>query len=317
MISRLLSLTAAGVLALAALGATPAAAQEKNVLMILWRGITEPEVAFKEKLAELGIQAKYTEVVGDQNRGTLSERLRAVEGDIKAKKFDVAYSFGTTSTQVAQQIIQEAIPIVFDIVFDPVGGKLVQSMEKPGNKTTGVTNGVPIEDQLNAFKALSPFKSLVVLFNAREPNSNIIEKQVAAWAGENGVKLESRRVAPNTDTLTAVLDEIKSGKLTADVVYAGADSYLGSQAEAIQVAIGDKVKLYGGTQTFVLRKWLGAYTPLVTDMGGESAKLVAKVLGGADAGTLPIVLPKPRLILSKSAVAQHGVTAPADAVLEP
>ncbi|WP_159107375.1 ABC transporter substrate binding protein [Azospirillum sp. B506] len=297
--------------------ATPAMAQEKNILLILWRGITEPEVALKEKLAALGVQAKYTEVVGNQDRGVMAGRLRALEEDIAAKKFDIAYSFGTTTTQVAQQIIQDRIPIVFNIVFDPVGGKLVKSMEEPGVNTTGVTNGVPIDLQLSAFNKLAPLKKLLVLFNAREPNAKIIEAQVTEWSAKNGVELTSRRVAPDTDALDEVMAEIKSGKLTVDAVYAGADSYLGSKAGDIQKAVGDRVNLFGGTQTFVLNKWLAAYTPLVEDMGGTAAEMIAKVLKGEDARKMPVVLPQPKLIVSKSTADLRKVAVPADAVTNP
>ncbi|WP_081581796.1 ABC transporter substrate binding protein [Pararhodospirillum photometricum] len=316
MIRKVMALALVGVLAMGGLIASPAHAQEKNVLMVLWRGITEPEEAFKAKLAELGVAVKYTEIVGDQDRGVLAERLRAAETDIKAKKYDVIYSFGTTTTQVTQQVVQEAVPIVFNIVFDPVGGKLVKSLEQPGGNTTGVTNGVPINDQLNAFMTLSPFKSLILFFNAREPNANIIEAQVSEWAAAKGVSVTARRVVPDTDSLTTVLEEIKSGALTAEAAYAGADSFLGSKAGEIQAAIGDKVRLFGGTQTFVLRKWLAAYTPPVSAMGGTAAEQVAKVLGGAPAGTLPVILPTPRLIMSKSAAEAHKVTVPADALTE-
>ena len=59
-------------------------AGEKKILLALWRGITEPEVAFKAKLTELGIKAAYTEVVGDQDRAVMAGRLRALDGDIAA-----------------------------------------------------------------------------------------------------------------------------------------------------------------------------------------------------------------------------------------
>lgn len=310
-------LLAALSIAMAVTATTPAMAQEKNILLILWRGITEPEVALKAKLAALGVQAKYTEVVGNQDRGVMASRLRALEDDIAAKKFDVAYSFGTTTSQVAQQIIQDRIPIVFNIVFDPVGGKLVRSMDAPGVNATGVTNGVPIDQQLSAFKKLVPLKKLLVLFNARETNAKIIEALVAEWAEKNGIELVSRRVAPETDALDEVLAEIKSGKLVADAVYAGADSYLGSKAEDIQKAIGDRVNLFGGTQTFVLNKWLAAYTPLVEDMGGTAAEMINKVLNGADARTMPVVLPPPKLIVSRSAAEARKVAVPAEAVVNP
>ncbi|WP_211098379.1 ABC transporter substrate binding protein, partial [Azospirillum sp. B506] len=134
---------------------------------------------------------------------------------------------------------------------------------------------------------------------------------------KNGVELTSRRVAPDTDALDEVMAEIKSGKLTVDAVYAGADSYLGSKAGDIQKAVGDRVNLFGGTQTFVLNKWLAAYTPLVEDMGGTAAEMIAKVLKGEDARKMPVVLPQPKLIVSKSTADLRKVAVPADAVTNP
>jgi len=301
--------------------AVPAAAQDagagKNVLMVLWRGITEPEVAFKSRLAALGVKANYTEIVGDQDRAVLAGRVRALEGDFEARKYDVIYSFGTTTTQVTQQVVKDRIPIIFNIVFDPVGSKLVKSLQEPGVNATGVTNGVPMADQLSAFNQLAPMKKLAVLFNAREPNANIIEKQVIDWATRNGVAVQSVRVAPAGDLLDEALRDLKSGKVDADTLYAGADSFLGSKADVIQAAIGDKIRLFGGTQTFVMRGWLGAFTPPVEDMGGTAAEMVSKVLAGQEASRMAVILPTPKLIISSSAAARHGVTVPAGAILEP
>ena len=64
---RVLATGAVVVLTLSApapLWAQQGGAGEKKILLALWRGITEPEVAFKAKLTELGIKAAYTEVVG-------------------------------------------------------------------------------------------------------------------------------------------------------------------------------------------------------------------------------------------------------------
>jgi len=291
-------------------------ADEKSVLMVLWRGITEPEVEFKKKLADMGFRARFTEVVGDQDRGVLAGRMRAVESDIVANKFDVIYSFGTTTTQVVETVVRDRVPVVFNIVFDAVGGKLVQSMTEPGVNVTGVTNGVPMDDQLNAFNRLTPMKKLIVLFNAREPNSNIIQTQVQAWGAKSGVTIEAVRVAPNGESLDQALKDIQSGTVEGDSLYAGADSFLGSKSSDIFKAIGDKVKLFGGTETFVLNGWLAAFTPTVADMGGAAAELVVKVAGGQDARKTPVVLPTPRLIVSKSTADNLGVSVPLDAVLD-
>lgn len=316
MTAKLLSAMLVGSALLLPMTAQHAAAADKNVLMVLWKGETPADKAFKERLAELGVTAKYTAVDANQDRAKLGGELRNLEGDIAKKSFDAVYTYGTVATQMATTIVRNQVPVVFNIVFDPVAAELVKSKDKPGVPVTGATNGVPIPDQFDAFVKLKPIKTLLVLYNVREPNSAQIEAQVTEWAKKNGVTVQSRRVAPGTETLKEFLEEYKSGKVSADAVYAGADNYLASVAKEIQGAIGDKVVLLGGTQTFVQAGWLAAYTPLVADMGKASAEIMAKILGGADAAATPVVLPKPKLFLSKAASAKHGVAIPAGAETE-
>lgn len=310
---KLFTAVVAGLVAGVALASTPAMAQSKDVLVVLWRGWSEADVAFRNKLKELNPGANLVEVDGEQDRAKLAGKLREKEADITGGKFAAIYSHGTTATQVAQTVAADKAPIVFNIVFDPVGAKLVPSLKKPGGTITGATNGVPIDAQFDALTKLTPIKKMVVLFNAREANSNIAEQQVSAWAKKNGVELVSRRVAPGDPSLDEVLKEINEGKLTADVLYATADSFLGSKAGDIQAAIGDKMKLLGATQTFVLRGWLAAFAPTVEDLGSAAAELTAKVVSGTKPGDLDVVLPTPKIIISKAAAAKHGVTIPAGA----
>lgn len=307
----LLSTIAAG-----AMTAPAALAQDKKVLLVLWKDETNSEAAFKARLAELGVKVAFDKVNADQDRAKLANDLRTLSDDIKGKKYAALYSYGTVATQMTKTVVGDASPIIFNIVFDPVKAKLVDAMDKPGGSVTGVTNGVPIPDQFDAFIKLAPIKNLLVFFNSREPNSNYIEEQVADWAGKNGVTMTSRRVTPDNDSMKEALAEVASGRLQVDAVYAGADNYLASVAQEIHDVIGSKVRLYGGTQTYIWRGWLAAYTPLVEDMGSNAAELMAKVLAGASPATLPVILPKPRLFISKASADKHGVTPPADAIME-
>jgi ABC-type uncharacterized transport system substrate-binding protein len=47
-------------------------------------------------------------------------------------------------------------------------------------------------------------------------------------------------------------------------------------------------------------------------MGETAADLTAKILNGEEAGSLPVVLPQPQLIMSRAAAAHHGVPLPTD-----
>lgn len=301
----------------ALLPGTSNASEQKQILLLLWRAHTETEVAFKECLAAEGIDAVYTEVIGQQDRTFMAKRVRELEADIVAGKFDLIYSYGTTVTQVVKGVVRERKPVVFNIVFDPVGGKLVDTMQHPGHNITGVTNGTPIEEQFDAIQQLAPIKKgLLLVFNAREPNSVIIERQVRNWAEKNNVPFTARRVFPNTSAYKKVLEEIQNDKIVADTLYAGADSYMASIAAEIQAGAGNKLRLFGGTGNFVLKGWLGAYSPTLKSMGCSTAQLAKRVLNGEDAGSIPVVLPKASYVISRSAAALHGVEIPADALLE-
>jgi putative tryptophan/tyrosine transport system substrate-binding protein len=284
--------------------------------MVLWKGWTDAEKMFAQKLKEAGISVTYQDINADQDRSKLATAIRGIEGEIVSQKFNLIYSYGTVATQVTKATVKNNTPVVFNIVFDPVGGNLVTSNKEPGGNITGVTNGVPIPAQFDAFTQLKPIKDLLVLSNSREPNSNIIEREVREWAQKAGVNVISRRVTPDTSSLKDVLDEMKSGKLVVDSLYAGADNYLASVAKEVHEAVGDKVRLYGGTQTYIWGGWLAAYTPLVSDMGATAAEQALKIFKGANPATLPVILPKPKLFVSESAAKKHGVTPPTEAALE-
>ncbi len=317
MTMKMVSAALLGAMSLLSVTGQPAAAADKNILMVLWKEGMEADQVFKSTLADLGVDASFQEINARQDRAALAGQLRGLEGDIANKVYDAVYTYGTVGTQLATSVVGDHSPVVFNIVFNPVAAKLVQSLETPGVPVTGVTNGVPVADQLDTFNALTPIKKLLVLYNVREPNSVLVEKDVAQWAEENGVTVVSSRVAPGTDTLTTVLADVASGKIDVDSCYAGADSYLASAAKEVHAAIGDKVHLYGGTQTYVAKGgWLATYAPHNRDMGATAAEQMAKVLAGADPATLPVLLPEPRLFISQAAAAQHGVTPPADAALE-
>jgi|GEM_PF-1715790 len=301
--------------ALPVTAAAQTAGAEKKILMALWSRETEYEAAFKERLAELGVKATYTTILGEQARGTMATRLRTLEPDFAAKKYDLIYSWGTTATEIVKGLVQDRIPTVFNVVYDPTAAKLITSNDAPGGTITGVTNGVPIEQQFDAFSTLVKMSKLCFLFNAREQNANLTLGRLEKWSAARGITLTALRAAPETPMLDEHLRGIDAGTIACDAVYAGADSYLGAKAEEIASKIGAKVELLGGTARFVQQGWLAALAPEVKDMGVAAADLAAKILTGQDPATLPVILPDPKLIVSKDMAQRHGITVPAGARL--
>ncbi|MDR3517591.1 MAG: ABC transporter substrate binding protein [Azospirillaceae bacterium] len=147
--------------------ACPAVAQDKKVLLVLWKGETNAEKAFKEKLAGLGQNVVFETINAEEDRTKLAMAIRPLTDDINARKFSAIYTYGTVGTQVAKTVITNDTPIVFNIVFDPVQAGLMKTMQEPGGSITGVTNGVTIPAQFDKFKTVAPIKNLVIVFDPR------------------------------------------------------------------------------------------------------------------------------------------------------
>lgn len=292
-------------------------ANEKSILMTLFRGETAVEAAFRARLAELGITARLTIVDANNDRAQMVTKLREMESEIVGGKYVAVYSHGTPVTQVTTGVVQGRIPIIFNVVFDPVAANFARSLDAPGGTMTGVTNGVPVAHQLDAFYRLRPFKSFAVFFDARAANANAIQAQAQQWARTRGVEVHTRRMVTGTPAIDEALAEIKSGGLVVDAIYAGQDSYLATLSEQIAKAVGDKILLFGGTQTFVRSGWLATYSSGVADMGIAAAEQMAKLLNGANPAEMPVILPKPRLYVSRAVAARFGIELPAEAEAMP
>lgn len=281
---------------------------QKNILMVLWRVETDYDIAFKERLAQLGVDVQYQTIFGKENRDYLSEVLRAMSGDFGTGRYDLVYSWGSTVSGIVDQVNRGRTPQIFNVVYDPQEIGLAAEPGQPKRAVAGITNGVPVQDQFDAFAKATPIAKLCMIFNPRERNANLALERVIGWTEKHRVAFEYFRVAPGTDTLDKLMTAIGEGEKDCPVIYAGADSYLGSQAKILAERLGGKAVLLGGTERFVLNGWAMAYAPSVQDMGYAAADLAAQVLKGTSAADLGVVLPQPKLIVSQSAAARHGLT---------
>ncbi len=282
----------------------------KNILMVLWRIETDYDTAFKERLAQLGVKAQYQIIFGKESRDYLSEVMRDREGDFAQGRFDLVYTWGSTVSSIVDHVNRGRVPQVFNVVYDPKEVGLVAEPGQAQRPVTGITNGVPAATQFDAFAKVAALPKICMIFNPRERNANVALEQVIDWTSKHKVPLQDFRVAPGTDALPVLLDKIEAGEIHCPVIYAGADSYMGSQAKMLAERLGEKFLLLGGTERFVLNGWAMAYAPNVQSMGYAAAELAAKIFRGQSAADLAVVLPQPKLIVSQAAVSRHGLKLP-------
>jgi putative ABC transport system substrate-binding protein len=220
----------------------------------------------------------------------------------------VIVAIGASAARVAAGLTKE-IPIVFEIVLDPVSFGLVANAERPGGNVTGLTTFDPLQarNQLQILKEVLPNVTRVALLGDDGAAPNLFQANEDA-ARAVGLEVQTFKVVrgPNPD----FDKELQSAKA------AGAGAV---------VVISTPVTTPNRKQIAALAIKYGMPTlsPIDhVDGGGmlnygttfyESTRLaagyVAKILGGAKAGDLPVaVVKKPELVINTNAMRQLGLT---------
>lgn len=266
-----------------------------KISMILWRGETPAEKGFKDSLKKLGYEIEYKIFNSNQDKNKLSTYLR---NDLNISDFDYIYTYGTTVSSVVSGVIPETFPHIFDIVTYPLESGVITNMQKRTENKCGVSNIVSMEIQINLIKSILDLKTMCLIYNPREKNSNIAKSRLEELAEKYNYKIISYRAAPETDYLSKSLAEIRKKKKEIDIIYLPLDSYLITQANSI----GKELKRlnlasFGAHKTFVDE---GALLGAILDyyqLGEEAAKILDRNQKGDKLSNIPIFTSKSPIVL--------------------
>lgn len=223
---------------------------------------------------------------------------------------DVVVGVATVSAQSLSKYAKEQkTKLVFSSVTDPLGAGLVQSLEKPGDNTSGVSNFVALAPQLHLFQQIQPqLKRLGILYNPSEANSLSLIKQLQALCAQQGIVLvlqaahRTSEVAPAATKLAAHVDAI----------FISNDNTALSALQAI-INAGNKAKIpvYVSDTDAVALGALAALGPNQYNVGVQTGKMVARCLNGTNPGEIPVEFPeRTELYLNESAAEKIGLQFP-------
>lgn len=263
-----------------------------------------------EGLKEAGFEdGKQIEIEFESAQG---ETLLAKEIAQKfvADRKDVIIAIATTPAQaVANET--STIPIVFSAVTDPVTAGLVASIEQPGGNVTGVSDLVPVKDQLALFKQLGDqYKRIGVIYNAGEANSVYLVNESKAAAQELGLTLEEATVANASEVPQAAQSLV--GRV--DAIYIITDNTVAQAVQSI-VAVANQHKLptVGSVEQYVDQ---GALITTGLDynlLGRRTGQMVADILNGKSPAEMPVQYVADRkLIVNTDTAELLGITLPDD-----
>ncbi|MCY3026473.1 ABC transporter substrate-binding protein, partial [Aerococcus sp. JJEM-2022a] len=168
------------------------------------------------------LEIEFHNSQGDQSN------LQSITQQLKGKK-DLILSIATPAAQAMLNTDKET-PQLFTAVTDPVGAKLVESMEKPGKNMTGTSDMAPVGDVVDLLLKADPsIKTIGILYNSSEVNSEVQYEQAKEYIESKGLKVESMTVTSTNDVQQAT--KILAEKV--DGIYLPTDNTIANTIQTI------------------------------------------------------------------------------------
>jgi putative ABC transport system substrate-binding protein len=242
----------------------------------------------REGLQELGLEeGKQLSLSVYDTKG----RPKAVE--IAAREFegqgvDLIYTV-TTSVTVATTRATKTVPIVFYCGSDPVAQGLAKSYRKPGGRLTGIHTQLTTltAKRLEILKEILPKAHRIIAFY--DPENPAAQQSVMfarAAARQLKIELVERQVA-SVEVLATGLRKLRPGEVDA-LLYVSDAMVASQQATIIEIAREKRLPTIFQEPESVVHGALASYGVSLRLAGRLSAKIVQRILLGANPGDLPI-----------------------------
>ncbi|MGI6093195.1 MAG: ABC transporter substrate-binding protein [Veillonellaceae bacterium] len=269
-------------------------------ILQLTQNLDDAVQGFKQGLNDQGIAAEFHYMNAD---GNLNE-LPKLAAKLKSLDVELIFACSTPAAQAAFDLPGD-IPVVFTPVFDPVGVKLVESMDKPGSKATGVSGMVKAAEKTAFIKRILPnVKKLGVLYHTEDMNALL---ELANF----------RRAAQNIFTLVEL--PVKTAEDLSNI-----DRMLTPDMDALFIPIGRIIEENFATVVYYTD---GANMPVIASHapnvpGGALAALVsnhhklgeacaakaAQILNGTSPSVIPVgIVEQPEILLNAFVAENLGI----------
>lgn len=245
--------------------------------------------------------------------------------DVPANASQIAQNFASTgkdlvcgiATPSAQALYtacyEKNIPVIFNAVSDPVAAKLAVSETEAMDGITGISDALPVEDQLKLIRAVLPeAKKIGILYTTSEANSvSTLEtyKKLAPQYGfeivESGVGQKSE-IPQAADILLSKVDCVSN--MTDNAVVA-------SLSVLLEKANAAKIPVFGSEEEQVKNGCIASAGLDYFNLGIQAGKMAARVLGGEKVSDIPYeTLKESKLTVNSGVAAELGITLPEEVV---
>ncbi|GHU18007.1 hypothetical protein FACS189472_05700 [Alphaproteobacteria bacterium] len=215
---------------------------------------------------------------------------------------DIVVTVGTSPTQCGFKLAKAGkIKLVFASVTNPDD----ISPNLAGTNTTGVSNFVPLEPQVELFKKIQPsLKNLGIIYNFGEANSVSIVKRLRGVCKAAEINLIEQGVSTITD-ISQVL-----AKISADAIFISNDNLaLSAMSNIVKVCNKKKIPVYVSDTDQVENGCIAALGPNQYDVGVQTGKMVQRIVDGENINDIKVEYPRvSELFLNEKSAELLGMT---------
>lgn len=261
-----------------------------------------------EELARQGYEEGKNLKIDFQNAQADQSNLVAMSGKLVEEKNDIIVGITTPATLALANATKE-IPIIMGGITYPVEAGLIADEKTPGNNITGVSDRTPIKQQIEIMKEILPnLTKLGILYTSSEDNSVKQVEEAKKVAADLGLEVKVATVS-GTNDVQQVTESLAS---EVQAIFVPIDNTIASTMPTVaKVAQEFKIGVFPSADTMVAD---GGVLGLGVDqyqIGVETAKVVIKVLNGAEPAKTAITLANEGIIYLNEAKAQElGIEIP-------
>jgi putative ABC transport system substrate-binding protein len=271
-------------------------------------GPTPQVVGLRDGLIALGYQETEQFVIGVRfTQGDLTA-LPAAARKLVEDRVDIMFADHDDAVKAAQQATTH-IPIVFATVGDPVGLGLIQTFARPGGNLTGVAD-LHLQlgpKRLELFRELIPhLKRVLLLYHATDTYAVAEAQELRTAARRLGLVLVEQAVRTQEEVQAAIA-AVQPG--TVDGMLAPRCCALNIPGFVLEATIQRAVPTMFEAVFWVERGALASYGPDLYASGWMAARLIDKIIKGANPAEIPVeVNPKVELAINLKVAATLGLT---------
>ncbi|MGB8418026.1 ABC transporter substrate-binding protein [Paraburkholderia sp.] len=203
-------------------------------------------------------------------------------------KCDVIVAVGTAAAQAAQRT-SKSIPVVFVGVSTPVESGLVKSLAAPGANVTGVSDPLPVENEIDAMHSFLPrMKTVGLIYKVGDPAGDSLAGRAKAHLEKLGIKEITAGISNPGETTLAAQSLV--GRVDA-IEFPCDTTTISGMAGAMKVAKDANLPVFGCTSDAVAKGAILAGSYDYITVGHIAADLITKILSGASPASTAVVVP--------------------------